>query len=62
MYTREGYETKFCIDHIFSRNMILSVAVIKTGISDHYSNIGGFKKLVIINNSHTDNTNNPVTL
>ena len=59
-HTRVGYDTRSCIDHIFSRNINLNPAVIKTSITDHYTIIGSIKN-VQINKKHIDNYSNTIS-
>lgn len=56
-HTRVGLDTRTCIDHIFSRNINLIPAVIKTSITDHYINIGNINESQK-NNKHMENFSN----
>lgn len=59
-HTRVGYDTSSCIDHIFSRNVNLISAVIKTSITDHYTIIGSLINSQA-NNKHLDDYLNLIT-
>lgn len=57
-YTIETNETKFYIDHLFSRVIHLNTVVIKTNLTDHYTIIGSLLKSPNNNKHHIDSRNN----